>query len=146
MGFVVPGIFPTNPDGFTEPKFGGSLAVMVANIAYTDTVKNLFTLPAGAVPVFWHVDVVTDFNAGTNNNLDIGIGGDEDYFANDVAIGTQGIFLPTASGAVAGRFGTRLAEETVINATYAQSGTAATQGVANVFLWYFLHGPAYVVD
>lgn len=134
------GNFVKDSDGFSPPNFGGPIAVKAAIIDFEDitTPKVLFTLPAGAVPLDWWFDVGTDFNAGTNNNLDIGIGGDPNYFADDVGIGTQGIFRAGVSGTVFGRLGVGFDEPTDINALYAPSGTAVTTGSGIFFMTYMM--------
>lgn len=147
---MVAGNFQRDDDGFALPAaYGGTIAVKIAKVEYTDiSVKTLFSLPAGAIPLWWVVDIVTDFDAGTDNNLDLGYGSDGDYFANDLAIGTAGIYPPATSGAVNGRLGVQLglAGDNIITALYAPSGTAATQGAANVIMFYMLDNEDYVID
>jgi len=148
MGFPSP---PGNAilDGnqFAPPTFGGATAIMAGSFDYTDTsAKTLFTLPAGAVPLDWWLDITTDFNAGTTDVLDLGAAADADYFANDIDISTQALLRAGVTGAVAGRLGVRFLEETAITALYAQSGTAATTGEANFFMIYMIGGDQYTID
>jgi hypothetical protein len=132
---------------FSYPTYGGATAVMIGSFDFEDTTaKTLFTLPAGAVPLDWWFDVTTDFNAGTNNNLDLGAAADTDYFADDIAIGTQGLFRAGVSGSVAGRLGVRFLEDTAITALYAPTGTTVTQGEANFFMLYMLGNSDFVID
>lgn len=142
----MPYVQPKNYEGFdgngnfAPPVFGGTLACMIGAFDYTDTDNpTLFTLPAGAVPIDWLIDIGTDFNAGTDNNLDIGLGTDADYFALNVAIGTQGLYRAGASGTVFGRLGgTPLTEDTAVTVDYKPSGTAAGTGAARLIMWYIL--------
>ena len=148
---MLPGNTVRQNDGFALPAGNwGTLAVMVGKVEYTDiAAKTLFNLPAGAVPVFWQVDVVTDFDAGTNNNLDLGFGSDADYFADDLAIGTAGFYPIGTSGTVNGRTGVQLGlneDENAITALYQPSGTASSQGEANVTMYYIVAGEDYEVQ
>lgn len=147
MVFVTPTNYPTNEDGFIPPKHGGTVSCAVGLVEYTDsTAKTLFTLPAGAVPIFWWIDIPTDFNAATTNTLEIGLSSDSDYFAAAIDVGTQGVILAGATNTVAARLGVRLSEETSITATFSETGTAATTGQAYVFVQYVLMGDSYAVD
>lgn len=137
--FVSPQRFVTNNNQFAPPTAGGAVALMYAPFTFADTaLRTLFTLPAGAVPVDWWIDVLTDFNAGTNNNLDIGTTGDGDYFAAALAIGTQGIFRAGATNTVFGRLGIQFTVPTGISITYAPTGTTVTTGAAKLFVSYIL--------
>lgn len=132
-----PGNYIADSDDFTPPTFGGAVAVKYGDFTYEDiTSLTLFTLPAGAVPLDWWLDVETDFDAGTNNNVDIGAAADADYFAADLAIGTQGLFRNGATNSVRGRVGVRFEEDTAITIIYKPSGTAAENGEGRFFMTY----------
>ena len=149
MGFPgYPGSsFVADDDQFTPPTFGGAVAVKAGSFDFEDTTaKTLFTLPPGAVPLDWWIDVTTDFNAGTNNNIDIGAGADADYFAADLGIGTLGLFRAGESGAVADRLGTLLEEDTPVTVLYKPTGTTVTTGVANFFMSYMVSGDDFTID
>lgn len=142
-----PGNHLLDTDQFAPPTYGGAIAVKAGSFDYTDTsAKTLFTLPAGAVPLDWWFDITTDFNAGTNNDLDIGAGADGDYFADAIAIGTQGLFRAGAANSVAGTLGAQFTEDTDITVTYIPTGTTPTTGAANFFMVYMMAGPDYVID
>ena len=137
--FSPPGSYMKDSDGYAPPTHGGVVAIKAATIEYTDVAaKTLFILPAGAVPLDWWFDVGTDFDAGTNNNLDIGAAGTADYFANDVAIGTQGLFRAGVANSVDGRLGVQFDEDTTITATYIPSGTSPTTGSGIFFMTYMM--------
>ena len=140
-------LFTVNPNGFALPLSGGSIGVVGGTFDFEDaTAKNLVLIPENSVPVFLMVSVTTDFDAGTDNDLAIGLGTDTDYFATAIDIGTAGNFLPNDTGFVAGRYGVKIEEELQLTATYTESGTSATQGEANVLLFYYLAGDTVVLD
>ena len=135
-----PASVATEEDGFTSPAtIGGTLAVRYGTFDYTDiAAKELFTLPQGAVPIDWYIDITTDFDAGTTNPLDIGIDTDPDYFANDLDIGTAGVIRNGATNYVAGRIGVQLVVDSPVEVLYIPTGTAATQGEATLFMLYMV--------
>ena len=81
------------------------------------------------------VHIVTAFDAGTANVLDIGAdtgNDDPDDYATDLALGTAG-FVAVDEGAT-GVF--RATADTKVTATPALTGTAATAGEAEVVIAY----------
>lgn len=75
--------------------------------------------------------ITTAFNAGTNNNIDVGTSADEDLFGTDLSGATAGfVALDEAIG------GYVVADDTTITATVQTSGTAATAGAATVLIAY----------
>lgn len=91
------------------------------------------TIPAGSLvlrPVSG-VHVTTAFNAGTGNVLDIGSSANDDLWGTDLALGTA-TFVPVDE-AIGGFLVTA---DTVVTATVALSGTAATAGAAEVVICY----------
>ncbi len=108
---------------------GTSRVVMskFGTLARTDTAaKNLFTLPAGAIPVacasFWG----TNSNAGTTGTISVGkAGGTGAEFASAINVKTGNNTLnPHSSSALY----SALAADTVITGTYAETGTASSAG------------------
>lgn len=139
--FNNPELFTVGENGFSLPLSGGSIGVVGGIIEYTDeTVKTIVEIPENAVPVMLMVSVTEDFDAGTNNDLEIGITSDPDYFATLLAVGTAGNFLPNATNMVAGRYGVKLGVGESLVATYIPTGTAAANGIANILLFYYLAG------
>lgn len=133
--------FIQDSEGFGQPEFGGPIAVMHNTFDKEDTTaKTLFTLPAGAIPLEWWIDVTVDFDAGTNNDIDLGIDTDDDYFAADMAIGTLGVFRLGDTGYVLGRVGVQLVVPTPVEVTYKPTGTAVTTGDARIFVSYMMGG------
>lgn len=133
-------LFPGTADGYAGPNLGGTTASIVAIVEFGDTTaKDLFTLPKGAYVTDWVVEVVYAFNDGATNNLDIGITGDEDYWANNLAVGSTGVLRFGASGSTLDRLWVRLNDDTTVNATYTP-GTSASAGLAKVTFTYVLMG------
>lgn len=112
-------------------KFGAGgqgLQTMFGFLARTDTAaKNLFKLPAGAIPVRIRVWTAVLSNAGTTANVSFGKTGANTHFVNafDVkggAAATQND--PTATNL----FGTVGAAEIQVVGIYAETGTASSAG------------------
>jgi hypothetical protein len=104
------------------------------SLAYTDSAAVVVgTIPAGALILkpASGVHVTTAFNAGTTNVIDVGTTADDDLFGTDLAAGTA-TFVPLDE-AIGGFV---VASDTTITATYAQTGTAASAGAAEVVIAY----------
>lgn len=104
-------------------------------ILYTDNgvAKVLGTIPAGALilkPISG-LHVITAFNAGTNNYIDVGTTADDDLFGTDLS-GATATFVPLDE-AVGGY---RVSADTTLTATVGLTGTAATAGEAEVVIAY----------
>ena len=89
-------------------------------------------IPAGSVILKGAagVNISEAFNAGTNNLLDIGSSADDDLWATNLAIGSVGFKELDEAVSV------YVASNTVITATPALSGTAATAGAGQVVIPY----------
>jgi len=99
-----------------------------ATIRRTDTVaKNLFTLPANAVILYFLVDVDTAFNSSGTDFLDIGKSGNANFYANDVDLSAIGQIMVQESNL--GDIGSSVLQITGI---FVQSVADATAGVADV--------------
>lgn len=93
--------------------------------------KRMLTLPAGAVVLDVLVQVTTAFDATTTNTLSVGSSGTANLFMDALDVSATGMkdeLLNTTPVCPAAR----LTAATVVYATYAQSGTAATAGSARV--------------
>ena len=142
-----PSAFEVEENGFAPPLSGGSVGVLAGTVEYTDiTAKIIGEIPENAIIVGLLVSVTTDFDAGTNNDLEIGITSNADYFATLLDVGTVGNFREDATNMVAGRYGVKLGHGENLVVTYIPTGTASTQGVANVILYYILAGDTVVLD
>lgn len=116
-----------------------STQVLYKPISFTDGASAVVTvgvLPEKAVVINAGVYVQTAFNAGSGNVLDIGISGDDDGFATDLALGTIGRIAADELATSNDLYST--SEQTVI-ATLALTGTAATAGAGIVFVEYFVN-------
>lgn len=132
--FVAPSSFPADADGFGRPPAGGTLAVKHAVLTFEDaTATRLFTIPHGAIPVAWLVDVQTAFDAGTSNVIDLGTSDTADAYAADLAVGTAGQITSGFTGLF-----TQLTEDTDVYGVYTEGGGAATEGTAVVALIYYM--------
>lgn len=113
--------------------------VKLADLA-SGVAKNLFTqLPNGTIPLSLAVIIVTPFNAGTADVLDIGIsGGAANAYADDIdlkavagsraaATSLPGMINTTAGGSQ-------------LQVTRTATGTAATAGEARIVLTYVREG------
>lgn len=85
------------------------------------------TLPAGAVILNQNVRVVTAFNAGTTNAINVGTAAGGTQLFTDAA--TAGARSPTIANL-------SFASDTDIFVQYAQTGTAATTGQADIIITY----------
>lgn len=90
-------------------------------------------IPAGSIILkgVSGVQVVTAFDAGTGNVLDIGTSDDADVFGTDLALDSAG-FVECDEN-VSGYY---VSSETTITASVDLTGTAATAGDAHVLIAY----------
>lgn len=95
--------------------------------------KVVGTIPAGALILkpMSGLQVITVFNAGTNNYIDVGTTADDDLFGTDLS-GAALAFVPLDE-AIGGY---RVSADTTITATVGLTGTAATTGEAEVVICY----------
>jgi hypothetical protein len=97
------------------------------NDANVGTGNVIGTLPNGAIITSVVVQVTTAFNAGTTNALNIGTAAGGTQVGTDAATaGTRSPTLPNLN----------ITADQDIFVQYAQTGTAATAGVANVIVSY----------
>jgi hypothetical protein len=127
----------TNPARLTQYQMPHSLRKMV-NFNDAGVANGLLvgTVPAGAIITSVIVQIATVFNAGTTNVLQVGTTatGSELLTSTEAAAGTQGqkaaaTFKTTTAS-------NPLAADQNIWVNYAQTGTAATTGVAYVLVTY----------
>jgi hypothetical protein len=97
----------------------------------------LGTIPAGSFVKSVTAHVITAFNAGTTNTVDVGTTADPDGFA-----ATAGV-LPAATGVklnlTGAQSGDTLTADTVVIAKYTQAGTAATAGKVQILVEFYPH-------
>lgn len=126
----------TNTSGSKARQYQAQLVhYLRKTIVFGDdgTAVTVGIVPAGAVILkpASGVQVVTAFNAGTSNVLDIGTTADADLFGTDLALGSANfVALDEAIG------GYRVDSDATITATPALTGTAATAGEAEVLIAY----------
>lgn len=125
----------TNP---TRPAVRALLHGQVGEIRTTFTFADVnrpmnAAFPAGAQITGTIVTVTQSFNAGTTNALTVGSapGGNDLVSATDSVAGTLGVKRPDTATALG-----RLSADTVPYVSYAQTGTPATQGSAEIVFLY----------
>lgn len=104
------------------------------SVTFNDTTAvTVGKIPAGSLilKAASGIHVTTAFNAGTNNNLDIGTSVTGDLFATDMSVATA-TFVP-CDEAIGGFL---VAADTTITAVYQPSGTAASAGAGVVVICY----------
>lgn len=127
----------------TNADPGDVMVSQTGDFAYDDATDTyLFTIPKGAWIQEFYVDVpsAAPFNAGTTNILHIGdMDGGFTYFASIEDVNVAGRFnaSDTASASQLDNW-VDTEEDRRVTATYAQSGTAATQGSAKITAVYTL--------
>lgn len=130
---------PTNTAGNTGRQYQSQqIHYLRRAFDYTATTAvalTLGTIPPGAVVLRGGVAVITAFNYGTNNRLDIGTSGDDDGFATDLALGTVGIIVADEM-ATSNDFYSTSAQ--TITFTPDLTGTAGTTGSAVVWIEYLV--------
>ena len=90
-------------------------------------VASSFSIPAGAMVVLQSVRVRTAFNAGTTNAINVGTAAGGSQFFTDAA--TAGARQPTIANLT-------FATDQDVFFQYAQTGTVATAGVADIVIGY----------
>jgi hypothetical protein len=109
---------------------------LMARISYADGASNVYTLgtvPANSLIIkpMSGVHVRTAYNAGTNNLINIGTSADDDLFGTVMSL-TTATFVPLDE-AIGGFYVT---SDTIVTASHALSGTAATAGDGVVIIAY----------
>ena len=111
----------------------GATSIAEAEITFEDTTQDVVDVPAGAVVLRVWAEVLEAFNAATTNVLIVGHAADDDAYlvAADVTEGTPGVYPAGGKGPFAAETAAR-----TIQAKFSQTGTAATTGIARVFVEY----------
>lgn len=127
-GGVIPGTALADP-------IQGAVYAVSNTIAYTNTTaKAMFTIPDGAVPVEWVINVTTLFNDSGTDLLDIGVSGTQEKFAADVDVSSAGL---KTTGVVLAQVGAVQSGAQAVTAIYAGQNANANQGAAVVICRYF---------
>lgn len=109
---------------------------LTALTSYADGASKVYTLgtiPAGSLIIkpLSGVHVTTVYNSGTNNLMNIGTSADDDLFGTVLSL-TAANFIPLDE-TIGGYYVTA---DTVITASHALTGTAATTGAGVVVIAY----------
>lgn len=126
----------TNTAGSVARQYSYQLVhYMRKGFTYADngTVLTLGVVPSGSLilKALSGVHVVTAFNAGTNNFLDVGTSANDDLFGTDLSLATT-TFVPLDEAV--GDY--RVSADTTITATPGLTGTAATTGDGEIVIAY----------
>ena len=117
-------------------NIGGVLSAVTSTIAYTDSsAVTIGTVPANAQITSINIDVTTAFNAATTNTITVGKSGSAAAFVASTSIGSAGRASVATTG-VYSAWADVGSSDVPVTATYAQTGTAATAGVARVTIVY----------
>jgi hypothetical protein len=100
----------------------------------TETV--IGTIPANSQIVEVYVDVSTAFDAATTNTISLGDGTTADQYAATLDVSSAGRLRATSDVSQIGNLVDIGASDVALTATYNQTGTAATAGVAQVTVLY----------
>lgn len=124
-------VAPRQPHTHQVPYMRASVAFDTLNIGTAGKVP-LGTLPAGAIVTHAIVKVTAAFNAATTNVLTVGTAADE------AAVLTGADFDETVVGTTLtfAAAGYKVSVATPLFIKYAQTGTAATTGAADIILFF----------
>lgn len=115
----------------------GGVAVFAktATVAYTDaTAKDLFSLPAGAVPIDVLVDVTTLFNDSGTDLLEVGKTGATTHFFGSLDVSSTGRKTPTRTN-----LGVSVGTSPItVQAKFTGQNANANQGAAVVTVLYIM--------
>lgn len=132
--------------GFSLPNFGGTVGTLILVVNHDDTSSASIELPDNIIPVGMLISITEDFDAGTDNLLDVGYTGALTYFGDDIDVGTQANLREDATN-VDFVWGVPMQNEGVsLIASYAESGTAATQGQLYIIFNYMIAGETTLVE
>ena len=122
----------------SENSVGMAVLAQVTTQSYAEASKVLARLPRPYQVIDIQVDILTAFNAATTNTLDLGVTGDLDRYADNLSLTAAGRVLATSDvSELSGLVDTTDdGGTTEIIGTYAQTGTAATAGLARITVLY----------
>ncbi len=126
---------PGYDDILTATAAAHMLQAQRATLAFGDTTaKPLFTLPAGAVPIAFVINVTEAFDGDTSNVIDLGVDGTPDQFVADfdVSSGNTGLTVQPSADESA------LASETVVEGVYTPGGGTPSAGAVTVTVLYIV--------
>jgi hypothetical protein len=104
---------------------------LIKKITYADTsAVTVGALPPNCVIDSVNVAVITAFNAGGNDYLDIGTASAAAAIVNDHSLASKGSAAVTIASTVHDAFSA--SNSTIIKAVYVPAGSAATEGEADI--------------
>lgn len=126
----------TTTGGITATGYGVMSQSKQVTFAADGTETVIGTLPANSQIVEIYVDVSTAFDAGTTNTLDLGDGTTADQYADALDVSSAGRLRATSDVSQIGNLVDIGTSDVALTATFNQTGTAATAGVAQVTVLY----------
>lgn len=107
-----------------------SILSKTVQVARTDTAPfDAFVIPKGAVYAGAYVIGSTNSNAGTTAGVSLGTNpGTSNEFVSSFNLKTRGNGYYPVEGATGTAMGTQLANDTLVKAAYAETGTASSAG------------------
>jgi hypothetical protein len=117
-------------------NLGQAVLTQTNTVAFSDTTKTMFVLPAQSQIIEMYVDITTVFNAAVTNTLDVGTAADPDAFVDAQDLTTAGRFRgSTSAQANLSAFADVGSSDVTVQAVYNQ-GAGPTTGAARVTVVY----------
>jgi hypothetical protein len=115
-----------------------TVLAMASNVLYTNLTKTIGRILYRGSITAVRIEVLTAFNAGTSNTMVVGHSAVNNAYATSINVGAAGVFyIYPGHGSAGVGLGKRLGtQDRDIIATYTPTGTAATQGLALVTVFY----------
>ena len=126
----------TTTGGVTATGYGVMSQSKQVTFAANGTETVIGTLPANSQIVEIYVDVSTPFDAGTTNTLDLGDGTTANQYADALDVSSAGRLRATSDVSQIGNLVDIGTSDVALTATFNQTGTAATEGTAQVTVLY----------
>lgn len=126
----------TTTGGITATGYGVMSQSKQVTFAADGTETVIGTLPANSQIIDINVDVSTAFNAGTTNTMDLGDGTTSGLYADNLDVSSAGRVRAVSDVSQIGNLVDIGTSDVALTATFNQSGSAATAGVAQVTVLY----------
>ena len=120
----------------TNSDAGDVVITQTASIVFGDTSITVGRLPPNTRIIEIYVDVMTFFNAGANNNIDLGVVGELNRFGDNLPLTDVARVLVSSDVSQLINYGDTGDTGITLLATYNGTGAAPTQGMAEVTVVY----------
>lgn len=125
-----------NDDSGPAVDAGDVIVSQTNTLTFPEVTKNFFFLPANSQIIGINVDVTVAFDAGTTNTLDVGTAATPELFADDLNVGAVARVLGSSDGSQLVNYADTGNTRIQVQGVYAETGTAATVGTAQVTVLY----------